>query len=193
MFIKKSIFTLGLFALVCSGSSLLSAKEHKPSAAKPVYAPEAMYRVSAIIKSTKTKLNEAQITNYQIGTFPLFVNLGKKYFAGFRDSNGKPKQTCTNTSFTLSSIPLNTYLSKNQIEAKHWKQAYPYDNDMNRSVTLVKTNCKIPFFREFVFDAPKEKIENGDEYGPILINQSNVFFMGNKDVKIIQPVLIAPE
>lgn len=194
MSIKKSIFTLSLFTLVCSGSSLLSAKEHKPSAAKPVYAPKAMYRGDGpTFKLVKTKLSDQQIVKLQIGTFPLFVDLGKKYFAGFRSSNEKPKQTCTNTPFTLQSIPLNTYLQRYQISTKQWKFSFPYDNAMNRPVTLVKTNCKIPFFRDFMFDAPKEVIESGGEYGSIFIQQAGVIFQGNKDVKIIPPILIAPE
>lgn len=187
MHLNQSIFTLSLLTILCSTSSLLSAREHKPATIKPMYAPETMYRVTAIIESTKAKVDDAQITKLQIATFPLFVDLQKKYFAGFRGSNEKPKQACTNTSLTLQSISLNTYLNTNQITTKQWKQAYPYDTEMNRSVTLVKTNCKIPFFREFIFDTPKEKIESGGEYGPILINQSNVFFMGTKPVPFILP------
>lgn len=191
---RNSLFSLSLLALLCNTPSLASAKEHKPSAAKPVYAPEATYRGNgSTFKLAKTKLSDQQIIKLQIGTFPLFVDLGKKYFAGFRGSNGKPKQTCTNTSFTLHSIPLNTYLQKYQISTKQWKFSFPYDNTMNRLVTLVKTNCKIPFFREFIFDASKEVIESGGEYGSIFIQQAGVIFQGNKDVVIIPPILIAPE
>lgn len=183
MYLNKYISIFILLAMLYSLPSLLVAKEHKK-----FYANETMYRSAAlIIKSAKTQLNEAEITKYQIGTFPIFVDLGKKYFAGFRGSNGIPKKSCTNTSFALSSIQLSTYLKKNQIALKEWKQAYPDDNSINRLVTLVKTNCKIPFFREFIFDSNKESIESGGEYGAILINQSNVFFMAYKHIDIILP------
>lgn len=190
MYLNQSILTLSLLTLLCSTPSLLSAKEHKPAMLKPSYAPETMYRGNgSTFRLEKTKLSDKQITNYQIGLFPLFVDLGKKYFAGFRGSNEKtPKQTCTNTSFTLHSIPLSTYLQKLKISTKQWNFSFPYDNAMDRPITLVRTNCKIPFFREFILDAPKETIEDGGEYGSIFIQQAGVLFQGNKPVHIIQPI-----
>ncbi|MFZ1342854.1 hypothetical protein [Thiothrix eikelboomii] len=188
MHLNQSIFTLSLLTILCSTSSLLSAKEYKPATIKPTYAPETMYRGNgSTFKLEKTKLSDEQIIKFQIGTFPLFIDLGKKYFAGFRGPNERPKQTCANASFTLQSIPLNTYLQKLKIGTKQWKFSFPYDDAMSRSVTLVKTNCKIPFFREFIFDSPKEVIESGGEYGSIFIQQAGVLFQGNKPVPIILP------